>query len=268
MGVKSNKMDEGEEESVKWSEGDLFVRREGGNSKWIDDPCEEKSVLKHGCLYRAFSLFSWIISSTLLVVIVYLLLSIIKTKHGNQHGKPVYSKLSSESTTGGNAMCVPCEGNEFLGNANISSLSERLCCTNSQSLNTLMKLLVGQSKENPSSELMEDRPIINAGSEIDNFTVATSGLYSAYFHLIIRVPANYKSAECSVNISVLDKTNSPVLSQGVHLEKPLPTGGYENVILFETVRLLEGTYHLHVDVSDEQLLYRYPGSTGVTLYKI
>lgn len=109
---------------------------------------------------------------------------------------------------------------------------------------------------------------ISAGSQINNFTVPSSGLYSVYFHLIIRVPTNYNSSKCSVKISVMDKTNSSVLSQGVLLEKPLPTGGYESVVLFETVRLLRGSYDVHIDVSDDELLYRYPGSTGITVYKI
>uniref|UniRef100_K1Q1D3 Uncharacterized protein n=1 Tax=Magallana gigas TaxID=29159 RepID=K1Q1D3_MAGGI len=152
-------MDGGEEESVKWSERDVFVRKEDEKSGCIDIHSAEKTGFKHGC--------------------------------------SVYP-----------------------------------------------------------------------GSQINNFTVPSSGLYSVYFHLIIRVPTNYNSSKCSVKISVLDKSSSRVLSQGVLLEKPLPTGGYESVVLFETVRLLRGSYDVHIDVSDDELLYRYPGSTGITVYKI
>lgn len=260
-------MDGGEEESVKWSEREFFVRKDE-KSGCIDKHSGGKTGLKYGCLYRTFSFFSWIISAVLVVILVFLILCIVKSKQGNQNGKPVHSKLSSEPRTGGNSVCVPCQGKEFLGTANISLLSERLCCSNSQSLNTLMKLLIGQSKDKAREELIKERPIINAGSQIDNFTIPSSGLYSVYFHLIIRVPTNYNSSNCSVKISVLDKTSSRVLSQGVLLEKPLPTGGYESLVMFETVRLLEGSYDVHVDVSDEELLYRYPGSTGITVYKI
>lgn len=260
-------MDGGEEESVKWSESDFFVRKDE-KSGWTDKHSEKKTALKHGCLYRTFSFFSWIISAVLVVILVFLILYIIKTKQGNQNGKPVHSKLSAEPRTGGNSVCVPCQGKEFLGTANISVPSERLCCSNSQSLNTLVKLIVGQSKDKARKELIKERPIINAGAQIDKFTIRTSGFYSVYFHLIIRVPTNYNSSKCSVKISILDKTSSRVLSQGVVLEKPLPTGGYESVVLFETVRLLEGSYDVHIDVSDDELLYRYPGSTGITVYKI
>lgn len=263
-------MDGGEEESVKWSERDVFVRKEDEKSGCIDIHSAEKTGFKHGCsVYRKSLLFlCWTISLALVVISGILLLCIVKTNHRNQYEKPMHSKLSSEQRTGDNSVCVPCQGKELFGTASYSFLSNKLCCTNSQSLNTLMKLLVGQSKDKGRKEWIKERPIINAGSQINNFTVPSSGLYSVYFHLIIRVPTNYNSSKCSVKISVLDKSSSRVLSQGVLLEKPLPTGGYESVVLFETVRLLRGSYDVHIDVSDDELLYRYPGSTGITVYKI
>lgn len=133
-------MDGGEEESVKWSESDFFVRKDEKSGR-TDKHSEKKTALKHGCLYRTFSFFSWIISVILVIILVFLIVCIIKSKQGNQNGKPVHSKLSSEPRTGGNSVCVPCQGKEFLETANISLPSERLCCSNSQSLNTLVKLV-------------------------------------------------------------------------------------------------------------------------------
>lgn len=45
-------------------------------------------------------------------------------------------------------------------------------------------------------------------------------------------------------------------------------GGYESVVLFEIVWLLEGSYDVYIDVFDDEFLYRYFGSIGIIVYKI
>lgn len=136
-------MDGGEEESVKWSERDVFVRKEDVKSGCIDIHSAEKTGFKHGCsVYRkSLLLLCWTISLVLVVISGILLLCIVKTNHRNQYEKPMHSKLSSEQRTGDNSVCVPCQGKELFGTASYSFLSNKLCCTNSQSLNTLMKLV-------------------------------------------------------------------------------------------------------------------------------
>lgn len=136
-------MDGGEEESVKWSERDVFVRKEDEKSGCIDIHSAEKTGFKHGCsVYRkSLLLLCWTISLVLVVISGILLLCIVKTNHRNQYEKPMHSKLSSEQRTGDNSVCVPCQGKELFGTASYSFLSNKLCCTNSQSLNTLMKLV-------------------------------------------------------------------------------------------------------------------------------
>ena len=102
----------------------------------------------------------------------------------------------------------------------------------------------------------------------ENFTIERRGLYIIYFHFNFRVPTNYSNSPFRVTISITDSLDTVLLSQTRQLQKPMPNGGYENVVLFESLKLRRGTYFMKLDVSDKHTLYSYIGSKGLTVYKV
>nr|XP_022289720.1 uncharacterized protein LOC111101493 [Crassostrea virginica] len=261
------------EESVRWlrdqtqASSDQADEQEvssciGKNSEIVKPQRKRNTVCVISCLS-----ISLILNVTLGIVVVCL----VRNKQAKINNEPVHLELSYESRTGDDTICVPCRGplstDLTLTNSDFVSFHQSLCCGSGESLSSLVKLFTEQSKEKRGKDYIPDN-LISDDYRRENFTIERSGLYIIYFHFNFRVPTNYSNSPFTVTISITDSLDNVLLSQKRRLQKPMPNGGYENVVLFESLKLRRGTYFMKLDVSDKHTLYSYIGSKGLTVYKV
>jgi hypothetical protein len=69
----------------------------------------------------------------------------------------------------------------------------------------------------------------------------------------------------ALNVSLVH-TYNVILSKKLSLQMPLPSSGYENIVLFENIHLVQGTYRILM--SDTTSVYNFRGCNGLTIHPL